>query len=284
MTARPVLELAVQVAVRLLVVEDAHVPRAAQDVHPLVRVARVGIDGLVLLKPFPHRVPVQPDQAARLLKRRVGVPERRPLRGRRGHLDVQHLTVTAARRAAGLACGQQRRAHIGGRQVVGGIVRPLPDEKRTPGVGDELAAEVGADPLLAWLGRDAAARSLGHGGLRSDEGDTGSLEHTARLQAEGVPAGTVPGRAGRCRGRASAAEPAQLNNPRLNNPQLNKTSTSLFARGPSSVKVCDWVSWTSARTRATCWWWMPIRARARCRRSRTRPSCGSGTTWTAPTG
>ena len=54
----------------------SHVPGAGQDVHPGVRVTRVGEDLLVLFEPGVHRVPVEADQVAQLFDRRVLVSER----------------------------------------------------------------------------------------------------------------------------------------------------------------------------------------------------------------
>src|SRR5438270_11088755 len=48
---------------------DSYMPGAGQDVHPGVRVARVGEDLLVLLEPGVHRVPVEADHVAQLFDR-----------------------------------------------------------------------------------------------------------------------------------------------------------------------------------------------------------------------
>src|SRR5215470_9445686 len=52
---------------------DLHQTRAVQDVDPRVRVVWVDEDLLVLLKPTVHGVPLEADQVAQLLDRRLRV-------------------------------------------------------------------------------------------------------------------------------------------------------------------------------------------------------------------
>jgi hypothetical protein len=58
---------------------------------------------------------------------------------------------------------EQLGAHVRHREVVGGVLRTLPDERRTGRVDYELAAQVGTHPFRAGLDPDASAALCGFG-------------------------------------------------------------------------------------------------------------------------
>jgi hypothetical protein len=115
------------------------------------RVARVGVDLLVLLEPAVHGVPVQPDEVAELGDRGVGIPQRR-VHGLLAGLDGEVLCLAAA---GGVGDGGGRDEQVGPRvglqDVVGGVVGDLLDQARPGGVGHHLAPQVGPHALGALL-------------------------------------------------------------------------------------------------------------------------------------
>jgi hypothetical protein len=130
-----------------------------------VRVARVGVDRLVLLEPLAHRAPVQPDQVPQLRQRGLGILQR-SRRASAGRLDVEDLRVAAAGECSVRPTGDQLGPDIGRRQVVDRVMRPLPDEDRVDGVGDYLAGQIGTHSFAARLDL-YATRCLGHSDLLS---------------------------------------------------------------------------------------------------------------------
>src|SRR3954471_4911091 len=171
---------------RLAVDLHPHVPGAREDVHARVGVARVGEDFLVLLEPGIHRIPVEADRLAELLDRRLLVTQ-----GGAGGLFGAGAPGVGGGVAAAGGVGtaavrlEQLAADVREREVVGRVVRLLPDEQRPRGIGHDLAAEIRAHPLGALLDPDSPA---GFGGLRcahevwsttrrsryADRGDLGS--------------------------------------------------------------------------------------------------------------
>ncbi len=108
-------------------------------------------------------MPVEPDRVSQVLEGGVHVAKRRAARLLAPGVDGERETLPAAGRVDGSAVRRQELAsYVGHREVVGGVLRLLPDEQGPGGVGDELAAEVGANALRALL--DAHASALG--GLR----------------------------------------------------------------------------------------------------------------------
>ena len=88
-------------------------------------------------------------------------------RGRRaGRLDVEDLRVAAAGGVLGPSHRDQFGPDIGRRQVVDRVMRPLPDEDRVDGVGDQLAGQIGTHSFAARLD-PYATRCLGHSDLLS---------------------------------------------------------------------------------------------------------------------
>ena len=143
---------------RLAVDGDAHVARAGEDVDPLVRVARMHVDLLVLLVPRIELVPVEGDVAGEV--RGLGI-ERDRVAPDRVLLDLAaHLErpvdgialVGAVRAVAGRL--EELHAHVVHGKVVDRGVARLAQEQRTLRVDDRLAAREHADPLRARLHPD----------------------------------------------------------------------------------------------------------------------------------
>ena len=115
-------------------------------------------------------IPVEPDCVAQLLERRLLVPKSGagcfPAAGG----DGEGSSVSTARRVNDAAVGgKELRSDVGGREVVGRVVRLLPDEERVRRVGDELAAEVCPDAFRSALDADASARCRRMGGSGSHD-------------------------------------------------------------------------------------------------------------------
>jgi hypothetical protein len=105
-------------------------------------------DLLVLLEPAVHGVPVEADEAAELFDGRLGVVPRGVLGLPVAALDREVVGVSPTRRVtSATARREELHADVVAREVVGGVVRDLPDQLRLERVGDELAAQVGPDPL-----------------------------------------------------------------------------------------------------------------------------------------
>ena len=102
-------------------------------------------------------MPVEPDRVAQLLERRLLVAHGGAGRLSAAGPDGEGLAVSAARGVGDAAVRRELGADVGERDVVGRVLRLLPDEERPSGVGDELAAEVGANPFRALLQAYAAA-------------------------------------------------------------------------------------------------------------------------------
>jgi hypothetical protein len=81
-------------------------------------------------------------------------------------LTSKTLRVAAAGGVLDPSHRDQLGPDIGRRQVVDRVVRPLPDEDRVDGVGDELAGQIGAHSFAARLDL-YATRCLGHSDLLS---------------------------------------------------------------------------------------------------------------------
>src|SRR5262249_9324798 len=113
-----------------------------------------------------------PKRVAKLLERRLFVAD-----GGAGRLPApgpyrERVPVPATRRVVDAAVrGEQLRADVVGREVVGRVLRPFPAEQRACRAGDELAAEGRADPLRAVFDADASA----HPGRRDGCGAHRSL-------------------------------------------------------------------------------------------------------------
>jgi hypothetical protein len=127
----------------------------------------VGEHLLVLLEPGVHRRPVETDEVAQLLDRRVLVAQRGPGRLRAAASDGERARVATAGRTDAAAVRPQRSANVGKREVVRRVVRHLPDEERPDGVGDDLAAEECAHALGAVLQPDTATGRLRVGRRRA---------------------------------------------------------------------------------------------------------------------
>ena len=107
---------------------DSHVSRAGEDVDSCVRVARMCVHRLVLLQPLGHRVPVQPNQIAELLERRIRILERRRARHGGANGDIVNMAVATTRRVVDPSRRDQFGAHVGAGKVVGGVVGLLPNQ------------------------------------------------------------------------------------------------------------------------------------------------------------
>src|SRR5262249_45117034 len=71
--------------------------------------------------------------------------------------DGERLSVATARGMDAVPVGREQfRADVVEGEIIGRVVGLLPDEQRLGCVGDEFAAEVGADPLGAVLEADAS--------------------------------------------------------------------------------------------------------------------------------
>src|SRR5262249_40012550 len=141
---------------------DLDVPRAVQDVDALVRVVRVDEDLLVLLEPSVHRVPVEANQAAQLLDRRLRVVPGGVLDLAAAALDRELERLAPARRARRPAVRrQQLHAYVLAWKVIRGVVGNLPYKLEAPGVGDQLSTEVRTHPFGPVLDMDTLS-SLRH--------------------------------------------------------------------------------------------------------------------------
>src|SRR5262249_34845289 len=101
----------------------------------------------------------------------------------------EQLPISAARRVGdGPVRLEHLGAHVRGREVVGRVVGDLPNQDRADRVGHQLAAEVGADPLLALLDPkpSAAPGGLGRSAHAHNGSDAASLEAPATVAACGV--------------------------------------------------------------------------------------------------
>lgn len=101
-----------------------------------MRVARVGVDGLVFLEPLAHRIPLESDSAVQLPGRARRVAAGGAVgSGPAGNLDCQQLRLAQALICVS-AYWDQLGADVGGRYVVSRVIGLLPDQQRTCRVRD----------------------------------------------------------------------------------------------------------------------------------------------------
>src|SRR5450755_3408661 len=123
-------------------------------------------DLLILLEPGIEGAPVEPHSAGQPVPGIIGVD---PRGARPGYVAGPQAVLPGRSEAellAVLLVHQHRGPHVADRDVVLGIVRPLPHVQRLRGVKDDLAAEYGADPAgnrLDVTGRHDLLRVVAHG-------------------------------------------------------------------------------------------------------------------------
>src|SRR5215475_5092878 len=105
-------------------------------------------DLLVLLEPPAHGVPLEADQLAQLVDRRLRVVPGSVLDLAVAALHGEVVGVATTRRTSCVPVrSQQFHAYVLPREVIRGIVRDLPYQLEALRVGDELSAEVGSYPF-----------------------------------------------------------------------------------------------------------------------------------------
>jgi hypothetical protein len=121
---------------------------------------------LVLLEPSVHGLPLEVDVVAEVLDRRLGISHGGVAGLGATHAHGEVLGVAPTGGVAALAGGYQLGHHVVRGEVVGRVVRHLPDQQRAGGVGHEVAPEVGTDSLGAAF--DPYTTSLGISHVRAN--------------------------------------------------------------------------------------------------------------------